>query len=249
MQDLESGAIVPAHRGIVTRGMARVRKEALSRETNATTTMIETSQGRKSLLLVASLDSPQLVGDVTGFAEEIRRAADAVVREQPVDRSGGVNAGALSSADSMDRRLKEYFAEFSGKRELPRRDDVVVEVRHGRVVQQLRAHFEDNGNPLKSQQVDLEVLRQSTLLLFEVKTSASPTDLYTAVGQLSLHSLAVQDEFPRVNVRKVLVLPVAPSIRLRNSMRERLGIEALVFRWRGSLGVEFDAAALSALGA
>lgn len=247
VQDIESGAIVLAHRGIVTRGMARVRKQALLQETSATTTMIETSQGGKPLLLVASLDSHQLVEEITDFAEEIRRAADAVVKEQEVAVLGAAKSGARTPPNSIDRRLKSYFDEFVGKRKLPRRDEVVVEVRHGRVVKQLRAMFGEGAKPLKSQQVDLAVLRRSTVLLFEVKTSASPTDLYTAIGQLFVHSLAVQDEFPRALVRRVLVIPDVPGIPFLDRMREGLGIEILVFRWKGSAGVEFDTAVLGDL--
>jgi hypothetical protein len=103
------------------------------------------------------------------------------------------------------------------------------------------------GTALKSQQVDLAIRKRDTVLLFEVKTSVSPADLYTAIGQLSLHSLAVQDQFRRAKVRKILVIPEVPDTQLRKRMEEGLGIEVLAFRWKDGVGVEFEEAVLDAL--
>lgn len=247
VQDIESRAIVLAHRGIVTRGMSRVRKEALFQEAAAATTWVETSQGATQLFLVSSLDSPQLVEDITGFAEEIRRAADAVITQESTQEVLQTKAGARTPPQSIDIRLGEYFDEFCGKRKLPRREAVIVEVRHGRVVQQLRSQLDAAGTALKSQQVDLAIRKRDKVLLFEVKTSVSPTDLYTAIGQLSLHSLAVQEQFRQSKVRKILVIPEAPNAQLRKRMEEGLGIEVLAFRWRDGVDVEFEKAALDAL--
>lgn len=247
VEDVQSGAIVLAHRGIVTRGMSRVRKEALFEETTAATTMVETTQGAKPLFLVASLDSPQLVEDITGFAAEIRRAVDVVVTQASTEAVKSAKAGARAQRQSIDGRLGDYFDEFCGKHKLPRRAAVIVEVRHGRVVKQLRSKFEGAGAILKSQQVDLAIRKRDTVLLFEVKTSVSPTELYTAIGQLSLHSLAAQEQFRPANVRKILVVPDGPNAELRKRMEEGLGIEVLTFRWKNGIDVEFEMAALDAL--
>lgn len=247
VEDIESGAIVLAHRGIVTRGMSRVRKEALFQETAAPTTMVETSQGTTPLFLVASLDSAQLVEDITGFAAEIRRAADAVMMQESTEAVTSAQAGARTQPQSIDGLLGDYFDEFCGKRKLPRREAVIVEVRHGRVVQHLRSQLKETGKVLKSKQVDLAIRRRDTVLLFEVKTSVSPTDLYTAIGQLFLHSLAAQEQFRRANVRKILVIPDGPNAQLRKRVEEGLGIEVLAFRWKDGVDVEFEKVALQAL--
>jgi hypothetical protein len=247
VQDIESGATVLAHRGIVTRGMSRVRKDALLQETTATITLVETSQGATPLLLVASLDSPQLVEDITDFAEEIRRAADAVKTYEAEEAAIEAKSGARTLSQSIDGHLGSYFDEFCGKRKLPRREAVIVEVRHGRVVQRLRTKLEDAGTALKSQYVDLAIRKRDTVLLFEVKTSVSPTDFYTAIGQLYLHSLVVKEQFPRVKVRKILVIPESPNPHLRKRMEKGLGIELLTFHWKGDVDIEFDKTTLGAL--
>ena len=247
VEDIQSGEIVLTHRGIVTRGMSRVRKDALFREAAATTTLVETSQGATPLFLVASLKSPQLMEDITGFAAEIRRAADAVMTQEAAEAVTSKQAGTRTQPRSIDGRLGDYFEEFCGKRTLPRREAVIIEVRHGRVVQHLRSQLDEAGTALKSQQVDLAILKRDTVLLFEVKTSVSPTDLYTAIGQLTLHSLAAQEQFPRAMVRKILVIPEAPNAQLRKRMEEGLGIEVLAFRWNDGVRVEFKKAVLDAL--
>jgi len=247
VQDIESGAAVLAHRGIVTRGMSRVRKDALLQEAAATTTLVETSQGATPLLLVASLDSPQLVEEITDFAEEIRRAADAVMTQEAAEAEIESKPGVRALSQLIDGRLGDYFDEFCGKRKLPCREAVIVEVRHGRVVQHLRAQLEEVGMVLKSQQVDLAIRKRDAVLLFEVKTSMSSTDLYTAIGQLLLHSLVAQEQFHRAKVRKILVIPEAPNPHLRKRMEESLGIEVLAFRWKNGVDIEFEKAALDAL--
>lgn len=247
VEDIASGAIVLAHRGIVTRGKSRVEKKALFLETTATATMVETSAGAKPLFLVASMDSPRLVNDITSFATEIRRAADAVVRQAATEGVPSAQLATRAASSSIDHRLEAYFKEFCGKRKLPRREAVVVEVWHGRVVDQLKSQLAHVGTVLKSQQVDLAISKQEDLLLFEVKTTVHLSDLYAAIGQLSLHSLAAHEQFPRSKIRKVLVVPEGPKSTMRRRIEDGLGIEVLTFRWKDGADVEFENNVMDAL--
>lgn len=137
LQDVESGAVLLAHRGIVTRGKSRVPKDLLFGEASIKTTSVVTEKGEIDLLLVASLDSENLLEDLSSFAREMRRAAETVMGGAGHSKKPAVKAGA-----ELDARLGAYFEEFSGKRRISRRQAVIFEVRHGSVVKELK-------NPLR----------------------------------------------------------------------------------------------------
>lgn len=242
VEDIESGAVVLAHRGIVSRGRSRVKRKLLLRETSAKTTSVATSSGDKDLFLVTSLNSKYLVEDIADFAQEMRRAADVAMTSIVANQTG-----VRLLSERIDSCLRRYSEEFCGQRRIPRREAVVAEVRHGRVVRHLKEALVGVGELLSSQKIDLAVRTRSDLLLFEVKTAVSPYDLYTAIGQLLMHSLSVGDQFPGSFVKKILVVPSGPTERVRRRLKQSLGIEVLTFRWSSSLDVQFDPANLNSL--
>lgn len=242
VEHIETGAVILSHRGIVTRGKSRVKRDALFLETTEELSLVATSSGATRLFLVASLDSKRLIDDISSFSSEIRRSA-AVVMED----GSRVGQRSLKEASQIDQKLVEYFDEFSGKRRLPSREEVVVEVRHGAVVRELMLQFQKSGEAMKSQQVDFAMKSRRHIMLFEVKTSIRPGDLYTAIGQLSLHGVAASEQFPRSEVRKVMVIPSGPSEVTCRRIESSLGIEILTYEWVGVRKVRFEAKKLTAL--
>jgi hypothetical protein len=61
--------------------------------------------------------------------------------------------------------------------------------------------------------------------LFEVKPDTSTTSIYSAVGQLLIHSVA-QASQPKL----VFVTPEELSIQTRNKLK-KIGIDVLGYRW------------------
>ena len=241
VEHVESGAILLAHRGIVTRGKSRVPKDQLFQEANAHTTRVVTKAGEIDLFLVASLDSENLLEDIATFSQEMRRAAAAVM-------DGGVQStrGKVASGAEIDSKLKDYFDEFSGKRRIPGRRAAIVAVRHGHVVSELKKVLLGTGRLLKSREVDFAIRKPKEVWIFEVKTSVRPTDLYTAIGQLSLHALAAGDQFPGSRVRKILVVPSLPKPSVRRRFEDNLGIEIVTYSWVGVSRVKFEQDAFDA---
>ncbi|ANH66662.1 hypothetical protein ABE85_02140 [Mitsuaria sp. 7] len=75
--------------------------------------------------------------------------------------------------------------------------------------------------------VDLACLRKDEILLFEVKTSSTTTNVYTAVGQLQLHGQSISSEF-NLKIRRLMVLPELPRADFIRNM-PALGIELVTF--------------------
>jgi len=106
---------------------------------------------------------------------------------------------------------------------------------HGAVVRAIRDAFNDASEILKSQAIDLTVISGKNVYLFEVKSSSDPQSVYTALGQLTAHSPVVAECAPNKTLVKVMVLPGPPRQRLRDLLKDRLGIRLLTFT-RTALG-------------
>jgi hypothetical protein len=100
----------------------------------------------------------------------------------------------------------------------------------------MKAH----GEPRKSRAVDLAILGKRKSFLFEVKTSADTTSLYTAIGQLQLHAQALSKIFSGRPLKKVLVIPAAPKAHIQKALEQALGIYILTYRWGAKNAVNLD---------
>jgi hypothetical protein len=129
------------------------------------------------------------------------------------------------------RKLRAYFDERGGRKTgKVAAHDIDYLSRHWEVVRALRDWREMQGmkpglTVVKDTYIDLGVAAQSKLVeLYEVKTSTVRSDIYTAIGQLTVHS-------PNDACRRVIVLPTHQP--LANDLAEglkRRGIEVMRFR-------------------
>ncbi len=222
-----TGKVVLAHRGIVTLGHGRVPKADLLDEIRATVRRAETETGAYEFILMGELESPTLIGDIDRFSSELRRAAKVAksgnhrvkAAERISTKSGGPHLGSL----------RPYFAEFAGLREIGWRKHVVADCYHGDVVRAIHDAFEGRAETLKSQAIDLAVVTPTRALLFEVKTSASPQSIYTAIGQLVSHAPVVSRHFSSLPLVRVMVLPMRPSEGFYRLLTAELDIRLLTF--------------------
>jgi hypothetical protein len=226
LRHIPTNTIVLAHRGIVTLGHGRVPKADLFFEMATTVREAETGKGTGEFLLIGEIESPTLVDDIDAFASELRRAVKVIkmartkgARDQPkIPRR---------FSRTLSGRLRQYFDEFSGKRQLKSRRTSIADCYHGTVVRAIRDAFDTSAESLKTQAIDLTVIVGKRVYLFEVKTSSNSQNVYTAIGQLTAHAPVVAEYASRKALIKVMVLPEQPNRLLRDLLKDRLGIRVL----------------------
>jgi hypothetical protein len=106
-------------------------------------------------------------------------------------------------------KLQAYFNEYAGQGHTKGHSGGERTVEHGNIVEALEALRRNTGISEKAQAIDLAVVTTERVDLFEVKTSARTTDVYTGVGQLLIHGECIADLLKRP-VRRYLVLPERP---------------------------------------
>jgi hypothetical protein len=230
LRELSSGKVVLAHRGIVTLGHGRFRRDRLFDAMGPVVFEAETSAGPKEFLLIAELESKSLLGELSSFAAHLR----AVLQELIVtDWDSDERTGSEQSVKGSERdfgKLRNYLAEFAGKRRSHKPKRVEPDCHHGLVVGALQKLLSSRGHTLNSVEIDLVAVCSKKTLLFEVKTSASTQSVYTAIGQLCVHQPMISQLYPKSAVRKVLVLPEKPMKRLCAILDENLDIVLVTYQ-------------------
>ncbi|CAJ4402126.1 Uncharacterised protein [Burkholderia pseudomallei] len=233
-----NGRVFLAHRGIVTKGTARIDKTGLFRRLNWHSRVIANSDVKPykvELLLVAPLDDNRLVGKIQRFASTMRDAATlAAVQERPAKRAGKKPDTSRPSETRLDLILSAYREEFAGTRVIKRTKPVVMKWTHGKIVHALRRALSDRGESLKCKATDLVLLHRSNIDLFEVKSSAASQSIYTAIGQLIFNGRVLERTFPSHSVYKFLVLPSSVKHRARQELCKELGFNLVTFKPRGT---------------
>ncbi|WP_133406893.1 hypothetical protein [Parashewanella tropica] len=102
-------------------------------------------------------------------------------------------------------KAKFFSSEFKGKKTLKARKVTVATVNHGLVVDSLKQYVEETTDycyTYNTQKVDLALEQSGELQrIYEVKTATDTQSIYTAVGQLYMHSAGAPD------IEKWMVLP------------------------------------------
>ena len=233
------GEVFVAHRGKLTKGNAGLlKKEVLDRFSACVEA--KDIKAPERLILIASLDAPDLANQICRFAVDARRVAtelgaqkslQAQMEDDSKDAVPGTPKGAIESELDVQRRLLKlsaYYDEFSGESWTPPSFGGARIVEHGSIVKALEAHLQGRGETRKSQAIDLAVLGAKHIDLFEVKTSARTTDVYTGVGQLFIHGESIS-KILKIPVRRHLVLPERPSETLEPHIIGKGGINIITF--------------------
>lgn len=231
------GRVYLAHRGIVTRGTARVKKAALLRNlTWRHRVSADSNNGRKTaeLLLVGALDDDQLIARVAKFSGAVRDAATLAAIKNSGANSSKAGSGAKSKNSvrgekNLDMILSGYRDEFAGTRTVNRQCQIVMDWKHGRVVKELRKALEGCGVITVSKEADLILQRGNNIDLFEVKRSSNSQSIYTAIGQLVFNGSSLERSFPSCFVRKFLVLPASAQYQNRQNRCKELGFNLVTF--------------------
>jgi hypothetical protein len=227
LRHIGTDSIVLGHRGIVTLGHGRVPKSKLFAEMAATLREANTGNGVAEFLLIGELESPTLISDIDTFSSELRRAVRSI-KANTTTKPGKPKTPSNASV-TLSGKLRQYFDEFSGRLQLKGRKKSIADCYHGTVVRAIRDGFHGSPKTLKSQAIDLTVITGKRVFLFEVKTSANPQSVYTAIGQLTAHAPVVAKYAPKASLVRVMVLPERPAQRLCTLLEDQLSIRLLTF--------------------
>lgn len=238
----EKGKLYIAHRGKLTgAGGAFKVLQVLDRLPKC---ILATEEGQPlRLALIGALEDSTLVDDLFMFAQECREIVSHLATEREWKKQSRAHQSSPTKSEKKGKakltpevervmRLSEYFDEFAG--ELTRRavPAGIRIVRHGSIVSALAKSLERTGHVRKSLAIDLAVIADEHIDLYEVKTSTSTTNIYTGLGQLLIHGEAIKDLIP-LPVRRHLVLPAHPRPSLGVPVVETYGINIITYEKAG----------------
>ncbi len=243
-----SGDIFVAHRGKLTKGNAGLPKDKVFREFAASTVEAADNGKTSKLILIAGLKDPELADRLWAFAEEARVVATRLGEELHGDRQNksssgpgkrsAIDAGGQPRSASAERilTLRTYFDEYSGAGRTKGHGGGKRIVEHGAVVRALELLLRGRGSSQKAQAIDLAIVAKSRVDLFEVKTSARTTDVYTGVGQLIIHGECIR-ELLDLPVRRHLVLPALPHPSHAKHIARKGGINIVTYE---KVGIDYS---------
>lgn len=214
------GEVFIAHRGKLTKGKAGLPKDQVFREFASRAVEAEDAGKTSRVILISELDDPALADRLWDFAEEARAVATKLGEElhgegggtAPPDPPPGGSGSGKPPATPAERllKLRAYFDEYAGEGTSKGHGGGKRTVEHGDVVKALEALLRSRGSSQKAQAIDLAIVGATEVDLFEVKTSARTTDVYTGVGQLLIHGECIR-ELLGLPVKRHLVLPEKPK--------------------------------------
>lgn len=236
------GDVFIAHRGKLTKGRAGLKKAKVFREFASRT--IEAHDGNRSsrLILIAALDASELADRLWEFAEEAREVATRLGAEQDDETEDETPQSGSSLNPTPGKkvpsvkvpmlRLRDYFDEYAGEGHTKGHGSGKRTVEHGDIVRALEVQLRSTGSCQKAQAIDLAIVAKE-VNLFEVKTSARTTDVYTGVGQLLIHGECIHDVLG-LPVRRHLVLPTQPRESHCKPITKKAGINIVTFEKDGA---------------
>lgn len=210
--DREAGVVFLAHSGRIG-GESVGSTDAFIRTFD--TVILTARKKQKAYTIISDIEDPQLNERIAAFV-----TATAAFKSKRGVKGGSGSTRTLTGD------------EYAGKIRYRRRGYVASVRLHGRVQQYLRRALATMGIAGLQRDVnrDLYVKRDGLDVLFEIKTGATPYDVYTAVGQLMIHGSGNATS-------RILVAPRLPA-----SMSEKirsLGIGTIAYREVGK-SIEFE---------
>lgn len=195
-KELGSRTIYLMHDGGLRGGRKGVGREAFLSATASRLVEVKTKSTPRMGIIISPLVSRHFEAGISGYLNRVIAFKSAVRQGVPLAPIHGLPPGATYS---------DYFKEFAGTKSGGGGERYSYESRHGDVVHELVNWVSSEGIAGKVQKsvlVDLAVERAGKLVaVFEVKSSTDRQSLYTAVGQLIVHSAKAE------NVERYLVVP------------------------------------------
>lgn len=226
-RDPRSGMLFLLHDGGVGGGRKGIGRDAFLEAAGAEPLEVSASSGVRMGLIVAPLDSRYFAAGIGSYLDQVVRFKTDVTEGTLPPRPWGLPAG---------QGYGDYYREFSGLKH-GGGERFVYASRHGDVVHALAAWLPKHGfsgTIRKSVLVDLAMRGPGgRMTLFEVKSSTDRQSLYTAIGQLMVHSASMK------HVKRYLVVPAGEVPRDIHGCLEMLSIGMVRYRIDGRV-VAFD---------
>ena len=240
-----TGTVFVGHRGKLTKGMGALKQRDTFREFAPRVVEAQDRNQISEIILIASVEASDLDDRLWDFAKEAREVATRLGAQRDAAKVaegestggasdkkrslGGTQPKTPPTAPNRLSLLRKYFDEFAGTSEVKARASGKRTVEHGDIVKALEAQFFSKGDTQKAQAIDLAVVYRLTVDLFEVKTSARTTDVYTGVGQLIIHGESIY-EMLHLPVKRYLVLPEQPKKDHARHITNKGGIHIITYR-------------------
>lgn len=233
----ETGTIFVAHRGKLTKGNAGLKKHKVLREFSSRVIQAKDGKQHSRLILIGALDDVRLADRLWEFAMEAREVATKISLETD---DGGEEEEEFHSTITPEKtdetilpaqrllKLRSYFDEYAGETISKGHGGGKRTVQHGDIVKALESYLRGTGDTQKAQAIDLALVSKKEVNLYEVKTSAKTTDVYTGVGQLIIHGECIH-ELLKLPVQRFLVLPASPKEEHARQIRKKAGLKIVTY--------------------
>lgn len=223
-RNTENNKIYLFHNGGIGGGMKGVSKEHFLAWSDLELERAECTDGsfRHGVLIMPV--------DQSGSASQAVHYMKIVANFKQAVRSGEMGTKAFK--EKLDKYY-EYYDEPSGRRKGKRSKHIDYISRHGEIVRGVmnwreKQPLPNGGRIVKNKFIDLGVSVDEQLVeLYEIKTSSSLTNVYSAIGQLFVHG--IED-----NCFRAVVLPKDEPLRpILTSTLQRLNIALILFSING----------------
>lgn len=208
----KNGEVLVLHRGKIGGGRAGVGKQLFFENYREKPIIADDGGVENEFCLIGSLSSKHLPRQVGNFVSEVHRIKNLTTEEV---------------TDFLDLLSFKYTDEKFGTNKVKRKTTTTIERTHGIVVNSLANILENNGHKIgNDRNRDLFIHKRGQIkTLFEIKTSSSTQDLYSAVGQLLIYSIPI-----KTVVDLFLVLPEKLSKSVAKRLDE-LGLQIIYYTW------------------
>lgn len=219
----EQGRTILAHRGRIGGGREGIGAGLFWSHYEGKRLTVWDGDRETDVAAVAEIGSPRFVRQIQFFVREVERIKALARRSQPDKQAPGERGS--TRPDRFE--IKSLGDEFAGTKTYTVSRKVSAVCDHGPIVKKLRELLGKQGYSTgKDTFRDLYVHHgKEVTSLFEVKPSTDRQSIYSAVGQLLLHSV---DLNPRPQL--IFVAPADISDSLRAALKQ-IGIEVLEFVW------------------
>lgn len=209
----DKGKILVLHRGRIGGGKPGIGKNYFKNNFRGDFVIAIDEDRETEFCLVGELNSNHFPKQVANFIKEIYRV-------KSIDKGEKI-------PDFDDLNNFIFTNEQSGQTENERTGTTIIERTHGIVVNALARELEiQNCKIGNDRNRDLFIHQTNKITtLFEIKTSSSTQNLYSAVGQLIIYSIPINND-----VKLVIVIPE----QLNKTVTKRLlqlGIHILYYEW------------------
>lgn len=208
----ENGNILILHRGKIGGGRKGIGKSFFVDNFSGEFVIAIDGKRETEFCLVGELNSIHFLEQVSDFINEIQRVKNII--NNPV-------------AEFNDLYNFSYTNEHFGRSVTERNEPIVINRVHGIVVGALRTELENHGHLIANDKNrDLFIHKNGKIkVMFEIKTSSSTQNIYSATGQLLIYSIPIQNEIPLI-----AVFPNILSQRVVSRLSE-FGIQLVYYNW------------------